>query len=291
MKIVKYFFEFISVISLFCIFKIVGLRNASNIGSLLGRLIGPFFRSKNIIKKNIKIGLGNIDAMKEKEIINGMWSNIGRTFAEYMFLKDFKFNKTNFDHINIIGTKYLDEIKKSNEPVIFYSGHLANFELMAMELDKFGVKCMAIYRPLNNFLLNPLMEYLRMKYICPNQIPKGRMGMREIINKIKNGYSIALMVDQRVGEGLRVPFFNLPALTTTVPAQLALKYNCKLVPISLERKGDINFEMTVHEPYKTDKTKDADQDTKNITLKINQVIEKMIIKNPTQWLWSHNRWK
>ena len=291
MKIIKYFFEFISVISLFCIFKIVGLRNASNIGSLLGRLIGPFFRSKNIIKKNIKIGLGNIDAMKEKEIINGMWSNIGRTFAEYMFLKDFKFNKTNFDHINIIGTKYLNEIKKSNEPVIFYSGHLANFELMAMELDKFGVKCMAIYRPLNNFLLNPLMEYLRMKYICPNQIPKGRMGMREIINKIKNGYSIALMVDQRVGEGSRVPFFNLPALTTTVPAQFALKYNCKLVPISLERKGDINFEMTVHEPYKIDKTKDADQDTKNITLKINQVIEKMIIKNPTQWLWSHNRWK
>ena len=291
MKIIKYFFEFISVISLFCIFKIVGLRNASNIGSLLGRLIGPFFRSKNIIKKNIKIGLGNIDAMKEKEIINGMWSNIGRTFAEYMFLKDFKFNKTNFDHINIIGTKYLNEIKKSNEPVIFYSGHLANFELMAMELDKFGIKCMAIYRPLNNFLLNPLMEYLRMKYICPNQIPKGRMGMREIINKIKNGYSIALMVDQRVGEGSRVPFFNLPALTTTVPAQLALKYNCKLVPISLERKGDINFEMTIHEPYKINKTEDAKQDTKNITLKINQIIEKMIKKTPGQWLWSHNRWK
>jgi len=160
-----------------------------------------------------------------------------------------------------------------------------------MELDKFGVKCLAIYRPLNNFFLNPLMEYLRMKYICPNQIPKGRMGMREIINKVKNGYSIALMVDQRVGEGSRVPFFNIPALTTTVPAQLALRYNCKLVPISLERKGDINFEMTVHEPYKIDKTENVDQDTKNITIKINQVIEKMIIKNPTQWLWSHNRWK
>jgi len=291
MKIIKYFFEFISVISLFCIFKIIGLRNASNIGSLIGKFIGPFFRSKDIIKQNIKIGLGNINEAKEKEIINGMWSNIGRTFAEYMFLKDFKFNKTNFNHISIIGTKYLDEIKKSNDPVIFYSGHFANFELMAMELDKFGVKCLAIYRPLNNFFLNPLMEYLRMKYICPNQIPKGRMGMREIINKVKNGYSIALMVDQRVGEGSRVPFFNIPALTTTVPAQLALRYNCKLVPISLERKGDINFEMTVHEPYKIDKTENVDQDTKNITIKINQVIEKMIIKNPTQWLWSHNRWK
>ena len=201
MKIIKYFFEFISIISLFCIFKIIGLKNASNLGSVLGKTFGPLFRQKNIIKKNIKIGLGNVDEKKEEEIINGMWSNIGRTFAEYIFLKDFKFNKTNFNHIKINGTNYLDQIKKSNEPVIFYSGHFANFELMAMELDKSGVKTAAIYRPLNNFFLNPLMEYLRMKYICPTQIPKGRKGMREIINRIKDGYSIALMMDQRVSEG------------------------------------------------------------------------------------------
>jgi len=249
MKIIKYFFEFISIISLFCIFKIIGLKNASNIGSILGKIVGPFFRPKNIIKQNIRTGLGNLDEKNEKEIINGMWSNIGRTFAEYIFLKDFKFDKTNLDHMKINGTNYLEEIKRSNKPAIFYSGHFANFELMAMELDKSGIKTAAIYRPLNNFFLNPLMEYLRMKYICPTQIPKGRMGMREIINRIKDGYSIALMMDQRVSEGQRVPFFNKPAFTTTIPAQLALKYNCKLVPIFLERKGSISFEMTVHEPY------------------------------------------
>ena len=291
MKIIKYFFEFVTIISLFCIFKIIGLKNASNLGSVLGRFIGPLFRSKHITKQNIKIGLGELDQKKETEIINGMWSNIGRTFAEYPFLKDFKFNKINFDHIKIYGTKYLDEIKKNNEPTIFYSCHFANFELMAMELDKFGIKCAAIYRPLNNFFLNPLMEYLRMKYICPNQIPKGRMGMREIISKVKDGYSIALMVDQRVSEGPRTPFFNKLAHTTTIPAQLALKYNCKLVPISLERKEGPNFEMTIHEPYKIEKTGNDEEDTKNITLKINQIIEKMIITNPKQWIWSHNRWK
>ena len=291
MKIIKYFFEFLSIISLLCIFKIIGLRNASNLGSILGKLVGPLFRSKNIIKQNIKIGLGNLGEEKETEIINGMWSNIGRTFAEYVFLKDFKFNKTNFDHIKINGTNYLNEVKNNNEPAIFYSGHFANFELMAMELDKFGIKCAAIYRPLNNFFLNPLMEYLRMKYICPNQIPKGRKGMREIISKVKDGYSIALMVDQRVSEGPRALFFNKPAHTTTIPAQLALKYNCKLVPIFLERKEGANFEMTIHEPYKIEKTGNDEDDTKNITLKINQVIEKMILNNPTQWIWSHNRWK
>ena len=291
MKIIKYFFEFISIISLFSIFKIIGLRNASNLGAILGRFIGPLFRSKEVTKQNIKIGLGNLDEKKEKEIINGMWSNIGRTFAEYMFLKDFKFNKTNFDHIKINGTNYLNEIKTTNKPVVFFSCHLANFELMAMELDKFGIKCAAIYRPLNNIFLNPLMEYLRMKYICPNQIPKGRVGAREVIKKINDGYSIALMVDQRVGQAPKIPFFGEPAHTTTIPAQLALKYDCKLVPIFLERKEDVNFEMTIHEPYEIQKTGNVDADTNNITLKINQIIEKMIIKNPTQWLWSHNRWK
>ena len=291
MKIVKYFFECVSIISLFCIFKIIGLRNASNLGSVLGKLIGPLFRSKKIIKQNIKTGLGEIDVQKESEIINDMWSNIGRTFAEYVFLKDFKFNRTNFDHMKINGVNHLDEIKKNNKPVIFYSAHFANFELMAMELDKFGIKCAAIYRPLNNFFLNPLMEYLRMKYICPNQIPKGRMGMREIIGKVKDGYSIALMVDQRVSEGPRALFFNKPAHTTTIPAQLALKYNCKLVPISLERKEGANFEMTIHEPYKIESTGNNEEDTKNITLKINRMMEKMILNNPKQWIWSHNRWK
>ena len=291
MKTIKYFFEFIIVITLFFIFKIIGLKNASNLGGMIGRFFGPLFRSKSITKKNIKIGLGEISKESEKEIINGMWSNIGRTFAEYVFLKDFKFNKINYNHVEIIGTKYLDEIKKNNQSVIFFSGHFANFELMALELDKFGIKCAAIYRPLNNFFLNPVMEYLRMKYICPNQIPKGRMGMREIIGKMKNGYSIALMVDQRVSEGPREIFFNKLAHTTTIPAQLALKYDSKLVPISLERKEGIKFIMTIHEPYKVKKTGSENQDAKNITIKINQILEKMIIKNPKQWIWSHDRWK
>ena len=291
MKFIKYFFEFTIIISLFCIFKIIGLRNASNLGGVLGKLIGPFFRSKSLIKKNIKLGLGDISKDEEEKIINGMWSNIGRTFAEYVFLKDFKFNKTDWDHMKIIGSEHLDEIKKSNKPAIFYSGHFANIELMAMELEKSGIKIAAIHRPLNNLFLNPILQYFRMKYVCPNYIPKGKVGTREIINKITNNYSIALMVDQRVGEGKIVNFFNQPAQTTTIPAQLALRYNCKLVPISLKRIENVNFEMTVHQPYEALKTGNDEQDALNITLKINQIIEKMIIENPSQWLWSHNRWK
>jgi len=291
MKTIKYFFEFIIIIFLFFIFKIVGLKNASNLGGTIGKYFGPLFRSKTTTIQNIKIAFGEIDKNKEINIVNGMWTNIGRTFAEYIYLKNFRFNKTKFNHMKIYGTEYLKEIKKSNESVIFYSGHLANFELMAMELDKFGIKCAAIYRPLNNFLLNPLMEYLRKKYICPHQIPKGRIGTREVIKKVKDGFCIAIMVDQRVGEGPRENFFNKPAHTTTIPAQLALKFGCKLVPISLIRKKALEFEMKIHEPYKIKKTGNNIKDSKNITLKINQDLEKMIIENPTQWIWSHNRWK
>ena len=112
-----------------------------------------------------------------------------------------------------------------------------------------------------------------------------------MLKKIKDGYSIALMVDQRVGEGMQINFFNKPALTTTIPAQLALKYNCKIVPVYLERKINTNFEMTICEPFEIKKTENYENDIKNISLKINKKIEEMILLNPKQWLWSHNRWK
>ena len=291
MKIIKYFVEFISILSLFCIFKIIGLNNASNLGSILGKYIGPFFRSKNIIKKNIKIGLGNIDNNQVKKIMDEMWSNIGRTIAEYVFLKEFRQDKKNINYIKINGLNYLEQIKKNGEPVIFFSGHFGNIELIKMQLTKLDIKFAALHRPVNNIFLEPLKEYLRLKYVCSNYISKGRMNVREIIKKIKDGYSIAIMVDQRISEGPRVPFFNQPAHTTTMPAQLALKYKCKLVPIYIERKEGVFFEMTVHEPYEIQNTGNNEKDTYDTTLKINQIIEKMIVKNPTQWLWSHNRWK
>jgi len=287
LKSFKYFIEFITIISLFCIFKIIGLNNASRLGGFIAVLIGPLFRSKKITKKNIEIALGNIDENLKKNIIDDMWFNIGRTISEYIFLK--KFRKLNYVKIN--GSNYLEQIKKEGKPVIFYSGHFANFELMKMELDKSGIKFAALHRPLNNFFLESIKHNLRLKYVCKNYIPKSRLAIREVINKINSGYSLAIMVDQRLGEGQAIPFFSQPAKTTVLPAQLALKFNCKLVPIHLQRKNGVNFEMTVYEPYEIQKTADDKKDVYNITLKINQTIEKMILKNPNQWLWSHDRWK
>ena len=290
MKKIKYLIEFFFIIIFFLIFKLLGYKIASIFGSFLLSILGPLFRSKKIIKNNIQISLDLSDENEISKIINNMWSNYGKILSDYIFIKNFRSGKLQ-KYLDIEGYEILEKIERNKKPVIFVSGHFNNFELMAMQIEKAGIKTAAIYRPLNNFFLNPLMEYLRMKYICPTQIPKGRAGMREIINRIKAGYSVALMMDQRVSEGQKVSFFNRPAFTTTIPAQLALKYDCELVPIFLERKENISFEMTIHEPYKIEKTGNDNEDTTNIILKINQIIEKMILKNPKQWIWSHNRWK
>ena len=290
MKYIKYFIEFLFIISLFAIFKIIGLKNASALGEKIGIAIGPLFRSKTIIRKNINFAFPNINSSDEKKIIKGMWSNYGRTFAEYVFLN--KFSKNSPEQlISIQGKDILDKIKEKNESVVFVSGHFANFELMAMQLSNHGINLSAIYRPLNNIFLNPLMEYLRIKYICPSQIKKGRAGMREILKKIQEKHSIALMIDQRVTEGEKVLFFNQPAYTTTIPAQIALKFSSKIVPISLKRISDVKFNMVVEKPIDVERSENQNEDILDISIKLNSVMENMIKNNPDQWIWSHNRWK
>ena len=290
MKYIKYFIEFLFIISLFAIFKIIGLKNASALGEKIGIAIGPLFRSKKIISKNINFAFPNINSSDEKKIIKGMWSNYGRTFAEYVFLNQFSKNSPD-QLVSIQGKDILDKIKEKNESVVFVSGHFANFELMAMQLSNHGINLSAIYRPLNNIFLNPLMEYLRIKYICPSQIKKGRAGMREILKKIQEGNSIALMVDQRVTEGEKVLFFNQPAYTTTIPAQIALKFSSKIVPVSLKRMSDVKFNMVVEKPIDVERSENQNKDILDISIKLNSVMENMIKNNPDQWIWSHNRWK
>ena len=131
------------------------------------------------------------------------------------------------------------------------------------------------------------MEYLRKKYICKNQIKKGRSSVRDLLTLYKNGSSIALMIDQRVSEGLKLDFFHAEAYTTTIPAQFVKKFNCKVVPIYIERVKDINFKLTIHKPLEYSK----DESIESITLDLNNLLEKMILRNPEQWIWSHNRWK
>ena len=218
MKIINYLFQAILIYFLFFVGLILGINLSRKIFSFLFLIIGPIFKSKKIIKKNLLFFKNNITHIEIDTISKNMWKNYGMTFIEYIFLN---FLRKNNSHIKVIGEENLDKLIHENRQVIFISGHFANFELMSMEITKRKINLATIYRPLNNFFLNPFMEYMRKKYVCDKQIKKGIQGVRESIEYINQKYSIALMVDQRVSEGEKVNFFSHPALTTTLPAQLS----------------------------------------------------------------------
>ena len=286
MKYLKYFTQFIFVIVFFSIFKLLGARISSLVGGKLFEFIGPLFRSKNIIEKNIRIVFPNKNSNEVSTLKKLMWNNYGRVFAEYMFIKDFRAEKL-ASNIKIEGQEILDEIKKNNQSVVFISGHFANFELMAMHLEKTGIELAAIYRPLNNIFINKIMENIRKNYICKNQIKKGIGGVKKLLALKKRNFSTALMIDQRVSEGIKSDFFNKRALTTTIPGQLVKKFGIPVVPIHIERISGINFKITISKPVHFSSATSL----KEITDRLNIILEKMLIINPSQWIWSHNRWK
>ncbi|MDA7770340.1 lysophospholipid acyltransferase family protein [Candidatus Pelagibacter sp.] len=286
MKLIKYFFQFIIIIIFFSIFKLIGYKNASTFSSFIASFIGPLFRSKKLIISNIDRALPFKNFDEILIIQKKMWSNYGRILSDYVFMKNFRKDSLS-NNLKIEGKEILENIKKDGSPVIFISGHFINFELMAMEIEKSGIKLAAIYRPLNNVFINYIMEYIRKKYICKNQIKKGIIGIRQMLNLFKKDYSIALMIDQRVSEGVKSNFFNKAAFTTTIPAQLVKKFDCKIVPIYIQSVEQFNYKLTVSKPINFEKT----ETIQSITDKLNIILEKMILKNPEQWIWSHNRWK
>ena len=286
MKYIKYFFEFLFSIFFFIFFKIIGPKKSSDVSGKIFEIIGPFFRSKKVIHNNIKRALPEIDENNLKNIENSMWNNYGRIFAEYIFLKDFRYGKL-ASEVQIEGKEILDDIKENNKQVIFISGHLSNFELMAMFIEKSGINLSAIYRPLNNIFLNGIMENIRKKYICKNQIKKGLAGLKKLIKLKKKNYSTALMIDQRVSEGILSPLFNEKALTTTIPAQLVKKFNIPIVPVYIERINGLKFKITINQPLSFPQNLTQQQITDNL----NQILEKFILSKPENWIWSHNRWK
>ncbi len=286
MKGIKYFLEFLLWIILFLIFKIIGFKNSSNIGGKIGEIFGPFIRSEKILKKNILNAFPNIDNNSLKKIKKDMWNNYGRTFAEYAFIKEFKNGKLE-DNLKIEGAEILQKVIDEKKPVLFLSGHFANFELMAMVIERSGINLAAIYRPLNNFFIEPYITRLRKNNICKVQIKKGLNGIKEIFRFLKNNYSIAMMIDQRVRQGERIDFFKKKAHTTNLPALLAKKFKCQIVTIKIKRYENYKFKITIEKPVIFSETETVG----SITLKLNSWLERTILENPSQWIWTHDRWK
>ena len=283
-KKINYLFQSLIIYLFFLIGRILGLKISRKFFSFFFKIIGPSFKSKNIIEKNLHIFSQYISIDRKQEIIKSMWNNYGMTFIEYAFLN--RFQKSD-SHCVIKNNDILLKILDEKKPVIFISGHFANFELMSMEISKLNIPLATIYRPLNNIFLNPFMEFVRKKYVCKNQIKKGINGVRDCIEFIKKNHSIALMIDQRVSEGEKITFFNRPALTTTLPAQLSMKFNLDIIPVFIERDKNNNFQIEFYERINSKNFNNK----LDLTLELNKILEEMIRKNPRQWIWTHDRWK
>ena len=290
MKIIRYFVEFIIVVIFFTIFKIIGPKLSSNLGGCIGKYFGPFLRKKEIIKKNIFFAFPNISEKEMNKLINKMWENIGRVFAEYAHLNKFSIYDKKKIKINFTNKINIEKLKNYNKPIVFFSGHFSNFELMGVCLKELNFNIGVIYRPLNNIFVNPIWELIKINS-SSTLIEKGPKGSKKLIKHIKQNNSLGLLVDQRLSSSIHVPFFGRPATTTTTPAKLAIKHGALLVPMFIKRVNEIEFEFFIDEPIVINKTNNYKQDIFNIAKSMNKKIEEFIISDPAHWLWSHDRWK
>ncbi|MAZ76863.1 MAG: lipid A biosynthesis acyltransferase [Micavibrio sp.] len=276
MKKVRYTIEAIVILILFGFFKIMPAAWASNIGGWLGRTIGPKLAASRKALRNIQNALPDTD---HAQILNGMWDNLGRTFAEYPHLKSLAKN-----NVELIGAEHLEASKDT--AAIIFAAHLANWELcpLAPALQQ-DYLTHSIYRAPNN----PLADKLLMK--CRNlggklqPIPKSKSGTRQIVKRLTNKEHLGFLIDQKYNEGIPVPFFHAAAMTSPAYIQLSQKFDCPLIPAQIERTKGANFKITIHAPIDR-KGKSEEQ----LLLETHQMMECWIKARPEQWLWLHRRW-
>ena len=281
MKKVRYFFEYILVKIWLWFVEMLPLYVASNLGARLFQIIGMKLKVTNIARNNLKKTFPDYTAKKIEEIIYGVWDNLGRVAAETSILM--KMPQVQFDqHIKIKGVENLAKYK--GKSVLLYSSHQANWEFIAKALVPYNIKIGGVFRKANNRLVNKLIDDIR-HLVDIHMIPKGRAGAKELLNAIKNNEQIVMLVDQKMNDGIKIPFLGRDAMTAPAIANLALKYDCPIIPLQSIRIKNSNFELIIH-PELEIKNKSIHE----IMLNINEQIGQWVKERPEQWFWLHRRW-
>ena len=279
-----YFLEGSFLLLIFIVLRILPLGISSFLMGKLSSLIGPRLGVTKKAYNNIKNVMPEKNEKEITKIIKDMWENLGKVAGEYPHLSKFDPEKNN--KIQIYGKKIILLVKKTKTPAIFFSGHLANWEILPNIAIKNGVPVLTIFRRPNNPFINFLIKYIRSNL---PMAPKGKEGANQLIYSLKKGRSIGLVIDQKMNDGIKVPFFNKPAMTSDALAQLCLRIKSLVIPVGVERIKNTNFKITFHDPLKI--TKNGQKKTPlQIMTEVNLIMEKWIRKNPGQWLWLHRRW-
>jgi KDO2-lipid IV(A) lauroyltransferase len=279
---VKYLIEAAAVIFLFAIFKVLPLDLASAIGSFLGRTIGPFLSAQKIADNNLSMIFPDLSQPEKNKILRDMWDNLGRNAVELPHLP----GKQLFNRMTVKG---IENLPPPGQAAIFFSGHFGNWELTYPIAHRNGLTVTLIYRSANNPYVDNIVAAIRATQ-STNMLPKGPQGGIKLARAIKQGSTLAMLVDQKMNEGIAVPFFGRDAMTAPAIAEFALRYNMPLIPARAIRTKGCHFEATVYPPLQYEKTGDHEKDVLNIMTKINATLEGWIREYPSQWFWVHRRW-
>lgn len=284
LKFIRYSIEMQFLLFFYVFCKLLRIDKSSKSIGFVAEKIGPLLGISKRADKNLKKAFQNLNFEERKRIIEKMWNNLGRTSAEFFNIKTLIKDE---DRIKIKGKNVIEKYK--NQGVIYVSGHLANWEIIPIAIMRKDKKVAAVFRESNNFLFNNWMIKQR-KLITKNQFPKGISGTKEILNFLKNKGSVAMLVDQKLSNGVKAKFFKMNAMTASVPATLALKYRYPIVPLNVRRIKNVTFEIEFLPSIEINESGNLEEDILNFTNKINQFLEEKIIEKPEEWFWLHNRW-
>lgn len=277
---------------LIAFFRVIGIDAASFIAGKFLRILGPMLPSvARRAHDNLQRIFPDWTDAQIQQTTKGVFENLGRTAAEFAHLKAFTVNGAN-GRLFVHGFEHAQAALARGRPVIFFSAHLANWEIMAIALKQLGIKNAVVYRAANNPLVDGMIIQLRANVMSRLQIPKGPLGARQVIEAVKDGYSLAMLVDQKMNDGIQLDFFGHPAMTAPAPARIAQKYGLTIMPGAIVRRKGARFDLYFRPPVfvaEPEQSPDA-KTTEAITQKLNDALEKEIRAHPEQWLWLHRRW-
>ncbi len=287
-KNLKYRLEYVIFIIFIWFLKLIGFKNSVNFCAYIARSIGPKIGANKIAKKNMEKVFGT--KINFDKTLNLTWDNFGKYIGEFPFIHEFSKAEMN-QRCKLTGLKNVADYVKEQKPFLMFLSHSANWDFVIRSITDIYPKFAIIYRKLNNPYVDKTLFSSRNDNKDILMIPKGASGAKDLVKAIKNGYSICMLVDQKMNDGIEVPFFNHPAMTAHAIAKLSLQYKYPIIPCQLIRLENSHFEAIIHPKLECNITENKAQDVYNIMLKINQNIERWIIENPPQWFWFHNRWK
>lgn len=273
---------------LFMLLRLVPLQAASAIGGAIARTVGPLIGVTRRARKNLRNAFPEKPSEEIEAIIHDMWENLGRVVAEYPHLSGMKVF-TPDSCIEVRGTEHIDAGRARGKPLIFFAGHLANWEINAVAAKAYGTPLHLIYRPANNPWVEEIYREGRGK-VAAGLIPKGAEGARQAMRVLREGGQLGILVDQKMNDGIPVPFFGRDAMTAPALARLAFKFDCTVLPTQVERLSGARFRLTVHPPLPLTRSKDAQRDVLALMAHANRMLESWIRQRPGQWLWLHRRW-